>query len=87
MAERPAEPVPKVIRNAPTGLMKDLGYGSGYVYAHDTEEGVGGLDCLPDSLVGSRFYEPRESGFERELGERLERFSELRAQARAARRE
>jgi putative ATPase len=76
--ERPADPVPMSIRNAPTGLMKDLGYGRGYVYAHDTEEGVGGLDCLPESLAGERFYRPGEWGLEVELGERLERFRRLR---------
>jgi putative ATPase len=79
--ERPAEPVPLALRNAPTGLMKDLGYGRDYVYAHHTEEGVGGLDCLPESLQGERFYRPRGGGFERELGERLERFRALRAAA------
>ena len=54
--ERPADPVPLAIRNAPTRLMKNAGYGAGYVYAPHTEEGVGGLDCLPDSLQGTRFY-------------------------------
>jgi putative ATPase len=76
--ERPADPVPLAIRNAPTGLMKELGYGAGYVYAPHTEEGVGGLDCLPDSLQGSRFYEPKGEGFEAELKARLERFRALR---------
>jgi putative ATPase len=78
---RTAEPVPKALRNAPTGLMKDLGYGAGYVYAHDTEEGVGGLECLPEGLRGERFYEPGEEGFEAELGQRLRRFRQLREQA------
>ncbi len=82
--KRPADPVPKVIRNRPTRLMKDEGYGRGYVYAHDTDEGVGGLDCLPEALGGTRFYEPRGEGFERELVLRLEKFSRLRASARAA---
>ncbi len=81
--EHPAEPPPKAIRNAPTRLMKQLGYGAGYGYAHDVEEGVGGIDCLPDSLAGSRFYRPTERGFEAELGRRLERFRELRAQVAA----
>jgi len=79
IAERPADPVPKVIRNAPTRLMKGLGYGSGYVYAHDTEEGIGGIDCLPESLQGERFYEPKEAGFEGRLVERLEELRRLRA--------
>ena len=80
--ERPADPVPKSIRNAPTSLMKGLGYGKGYVYAHDTEEGTGGLDCLPDSLQGTRFYEPQGRGFEAELKERLEKVRELREKAK-----
>jgi putative ATPase len=80
--ERPADPVPMVIRNAPTPLMKGLGYGSGYVYAHATEEGVGGIDCLPESLAGSRFYEPRGRGFEEALKTRLERYRSLRDAAR-----
>ncbi len=83
--ERPAEPVPPPLRNAPTRLMKELGYGRGYVYAHSTEEGVGGLDCLPESLAGTRFYRPRGRGFERRLAERLERFRKLRAEVRAQR--
>jgi len=76
--ERPADPVPLVIRNAPTSLMKQVGYGAGYVYAPDTEEGVGGLDCLPESLQGTRFYEPKGEGFEAELKERLERWRGVR---------
>ncbi|HEX5759337.1 MAG TPA: replication-associated recombination protein A [Thermoanaerobaculia bacterium] len=79
--ERPADPVPMAIRNAPTRLMKGLGYGAGYVYAHDTEEGVGGLDCLPESLHGTRFYHPKERGFEAELGKRLAAFRALRDKA------
>ncbi len=82
--ERPAEPPPMAIRNAPTRLMKDLGYGRGYVYAHDTEEGVGGVDCLPEALQGERFYRPGNRGFEAELDDRLKRFRELRAAAGAA---
>ncbi len=83
--ERPADPVPKVIRNAPTRLMKDEGYGAGYVYAHDVEEGVGGLDCLPDALQGERFYQPTGRGFEAELGERLARFRDLRERVKSRR--
>jgi putative ATPase len=82
LAEQPADPVPLALRNAPTRLMEEVGYGDGYVYAHDTEEGVGGLDCLPESLQGTRFYEPRGEGFEEELAERLEKFRALRAKAR-----
>jgi putative ATPase len=83
--ETPAEPVPLVIRNAPTKLMGDLGYGRGYVYAPETEEGVGGLDCLPDALLGTRFYEPGNQGLEEELAKRLETFRGLRARAKARR--
>jgi putative ATPase len=85
LAERPADPVPPVIRNAPTKLMKEVGYGEGYVYAHDTQEGVGGLDCLPESLQGSRFYQPSGRGFEKRLAERLEYFTGLRTKARGKR--
>jgi putative ATPase len=85
--ERPADPVPKTIRNAPTKLMKGQGYGEGYVYAHDVEEGVGGIDCLPEALQGERFYQPKDRGFERELGERLTRFRELRERVRERRKE
>jgi putative ATPase len=83
--ERPADPVPKVIRNAPTRLMKDQGYGAGYVYAHDTEEGTGGLDCLPDAIAGTRFYQPKGRGFEQELGRRLAHFRKLREEAKRRR--
>jgi putative ATPase len=85
VAERPAEPVPPAIRNAPTALMKDLGYGDGYVYAHDTDEGVGGLDCLPDALQGARFYEPTARGLEGKIGERLRELRRLREDAAAKR--
>jgi putative ATPase len=67
-----AEPVPLWIRNAPTGLMKDLGYGRGYRYAHDEAEGVSAMDCLPDSLVGRRYYHPTSRGTEADLAARLE---------------
>jgi putative ATPase len=83
--ERSADPVPMAIRNAPTRLMKEVGYGSGYVYAPHTEEGVGGIDCLPESLQGTRFYEPKGEGFEAELKARLERFRALRGEVRKKR--
>ncbi|MFY9826588.1 MAG: replication-associated recombination protein A [Thermoanaerobaculia bacterium] len=84
--ERPADPVPMAIRNAPTRLMKNVGYGAGYVYAPHTEEGVGGLDCLPESLQGTRFYEPKGEGFEGELKARLERFRGLREEVKGNKR-
>jgi putative ATPase len=83
--ERPADPVPKVIRNAPTRLMKELEYGKGYVYAPNTEEGLGGLECLPDALRGARFYQPKGEGFETELRARLQRIESLRQQLRKQR--
>lgn len=72
VAEKPAEPVPPVIRNAVTRLMKEVGYGRGYRYAHAEPEGVGGIECLPESLKGRRYYRPRFSGEEAELAQRLE---------------
>lgn len=82
IAERPADPVPKTIRNAPTRLMGELGYGKGYVYAHDTEMGTAGLDCLPDALRGTVFYEPTENGIEQRIKERLIEIRRRRERAR-----
>ena len=65
-------PVPLHIRNAPTRLMKELGYGSGYQYAHDFEEQTAAMECLPEALAGRRFYEPKDVGLERAIRERLE---------------
>jgi putative ATPase len=76
--ETRAEPVPMAIRNAPTGLMKDAGYGRGYRYAHDEEEGVAGLECLPESLRGRHYYRPTERGREPTLAERLEAARRIR---------
>jgi putative ATPase len=80
--ERPADPVPLALRNAPTRMMKDLGYGREYEYAPDTAEGVAGLDCLPEALAGTTFYQPKGLGFESKLAERLQEFSRRRAAAR-----
>ena len=66
------DPVPLHIRNAPTRLMKNLGYGKGYQYAHDVEDKVADMDCLPDSLKGRKYYQPQESGLEAELKRRLD---------------
>jgi putative ATPase len=71
-------PVPLQIRNAPTGLMKDLGYGKGYQYAHDFEDQTAAMECLPDSLQGRRFYEPKDVGAEGEIRKRLDRMREAR---------
>ena len=70
--EMPAEPVPLQIRNAPTNLMKELHYGEGYVYAHDTEEKLSKMPCLPDSLKGRRYYRPGDQGAEAQVYKRLE---------------
>lgn len=67
-----AEPVPLTIRNAPTGLMKDLHYGDGYVYAHDTEEKIARMQCLPDSLAEREYYHPTDQGAEEPVKGRLE---------------
>lgn len=71
-----AEPVPLVIRNAPTKLMKELNYGKGYQYAHDTEEKLTNMQCLPDSLLGKSYYQPTEEGFEVRYKERLRQIKE-----------
>ena len=66
-----SEPVPLVIRNAPTGLMKDLGYGKGYQYAHAYAEKITNMQCLPDSLADRKYYVPTEEGSEKRVKERL----------------
>jgi len=71
-------PVPLQIRNAPTRLMEELGYGRGYQYAHDFDEQTTSMECLPESLAGRRFYEPKEIGLEREIKERLEKMRAAR---------
>jgi len=65
------DPVPLHIRNAPTGLMKGLGYGKGYQYAHDLEDKVADMDCLPDSLKGRKYYNAQDAGDEGEVKRRL----------------
>ena len=71
-----AEPVPLIIRNAPTKLMKELNYGKGYMYAHDYEEKMTAMQCLPDSLKDRRYYIPTSEGREKDFKKRLE---EIRA--------
>ena len=75
-----AEPVPLVIRNAPTRLMKALDYGKGYQYAHDTADKLTTMQCLPDSLVGRTYYHPTEEGLEGRFKSRLQ---EIQAWKRA----
>jgi putative ATPase len=67
-----ALPVPLHIRNAPTKLMKELGYHKGYLYDHDYEEGYAGQECLPEKLAGRKFYEPKGHGYEKNILERME---------------
>jgi len=76
------EPVPMHLRNAPTKLMKDLGYSEGYRYAHDEEDKVADMDCLPDSLKGRRYYHPTQEGREKQLAARLEEIRKIRTSKR-----
>ena len=73
-----AEPVPLVIRNAPTDLMKELHYGDGYVYAHDTEEKIVRMQCLPDSVKDRVYYRPGIQGDEKVIKDRMERIKQWR---------
>ncbi len=80
--EMPAEPVPLQICNAPTKLMEELNYGKGYIYAHNTEEKLSAMRCLPDSLKDRRYYEPTREGAEAQIKERLEEILEWKEQHR-----
>ena len=71
-----AEPVPLIIRNAPTKLMRELNYGKGYQYAHDTKEKLTNMQCLPDSLAGKEYYIPTEQGLEAKYKDKLEKIKE-----------
>jgi len=82
VARQPGLSIPMAIRNAPTNLMKEVGYGDGYRYAHDEEGAVADLECLPDELVGTRFYDPTEYGWEARIAERMEEIRKLRARHR-----
>jgi putative ATPase len=73
-----ASPVPLHLRNAPTRLMKDAGYGEGYRYAHDEAEGVAAMSCLPEHLQDRRYYEPTDRGIEGRIKDALERAKKLR---------
>lgn len=70
---------PKHILNAPTAMMKDLGYGAGYAYDHDAEDGFSGQNYFPEDMTRERFYQPVERGFERDIAKRLEYWAKLRA--------
>ena len=76
-----AESVPLHLRNAPTRLMKGLGYGKGYQYAHDLESKVADMECLPDNLRGRVYYQPTNEGVEKRIRERMEEIKRQRSQA------
>lgn len=75
-------PPPKIILNAPTALMKAEGYGTGYIYDHDTAEGFSGQDYFPDALTSRSYYAPPDRGFEREIAKRLSYWARLRKEKR-----
>lgn len=81
--ETGSEPPPLHIRNAPTRLMKDIGYGAGYAYDHDAQDGFSGQDYFPDGMKRPVWYQPPERGFERELKKRIDYFAKLRAKRQA----
>ena len=76
-----ADPVPLHLRNAVTGLMRSLGYGKGYQYAHDAEDKVTDMPCLPDNLAGRTYYKPTHQGFEQRLRQRLDEIRKIKARA------
>jgi putative ATPase len=69
---------PSHILNAPTRLMKDIGYGKGYAYDHDADQGFSGQDYWPEEMDSQTFYEPSERGFEAKVAERIAYWNELR---------
>ena len=77
-----SEPVPLVIRNAPTKLMEELNYGKGYQHAHDTADKLTNMQCLPDSLLGREYYRPTEQGVEARYKERLQQIKEWKKRHR-----
>jgi putative ATPase len=82
IGENPSDPVPIWIRNAVTNLMKRVGYGKGYLYAHDFDEGIVDQNYLPDRLAGTKFYHPTDRGLEDRIRQRLEEISQLKSQFR-----
>jgi len=78
IGERPGLAIPMAIRNAPTSLMKDAGYGAGYRYAHDEPNGVADLQCLPDELARVHFYCPTDRGWEQRIAERMRQIEALK---------
>ena len=85
--EHPAEPPPLHIRNAPTGLMKELGYGAGYKYAHDSAEAYTPQEYLPEALRNSTWYEPTGFGYEKTIKERMEWWGRLKQKASEGRKD
>jgi putative ATPase len=79
-----ADPVPLHLRNAPTRLMKELAYGQGYQYAHDEQDAIAAMECLPASLAGRRYYRPTDRGFEKELKRRLEGWDRIKRERRSS---
>ena len=77
-----AEPVPLHLRNAPTKLMKDLDYGKDYRYAHNEDEAIADMACLPPALAGRKYYEPKERGFEKEIKRRLDGWEQIKKSRR-----
>jgi putative ATPase len=77
-ARQVAEPVPLHLRNAPTSLMKQLAYGKGYEYAHDSPEAIADMECLPPSLRDRTYYAPKERGFEKEIKRRLDGWKQIK---------
>ena len=84
VAETMAEPVPAQLRNAPTAAMREWGYGEGYRHAHEFEDAITGMECLPDSLAGRRYYMPTGRGVEKRIAERLEEIRGAREKARGS---
>src|SRR5947199_6976555 len=82
VASTSADPVPLHLRNAPTGLMKNLGYGAGYQYAHALEAKVADMQCLPDNLKDRTYYTPTNEGYERELQKRMEDIKKAKTKTR-----
>ena len=82
-AKTGSAPPPKHILNAPTGMMKDQGYGAGYAYDHDAEDGFSGQDYFPDGMARAQYYAPVERGFERDLAKRVAYFAKLRSKRRS----
>ena len=78
------EPVPLHLRNAVTGLMKNIGYGNDYQYAHQFDDAVTDMTCLPESLAGRRYYQPTDRGFEQRLRQRMEEIRRIQATRKAA---